>query len=507
MTNKANDFKLKWIPQKRQLRFLKACGLDYLFPAYVDQVKGDLVLMKRKDKPDKLRPPEAKVIGYGGAAGGGKTDSLLIAMFAAMVATPGVNCAYFRRTFKQLEGAGGAIMRSQELFSHFPGASYNKNEHRWTFTTLDNAVLEFKHIQREDDLNNYQSQQFDYIAFDEATQFTRRMYIYLASRNRSSRKGVYPLMMLATNPGGVGHMWFRDQFVKIGPPEEPQDYTEPESGQKRKHIFIPAKLDDNMILEERDPGYRENLEFQGEIDRKRLLHGDWDIYEGQFFGEYDQEVHEMKSFDIPDGWKRYISVDYGLDMAAVYWYAIDNMGFIFVYREMQIPDLALHQLAEKILERTPVFERRNIAGSLLPPDLWNRRQETGKSGRQILVENGLSGFAIRKADNRRVEGWRVVKEYLKKIPDPFEENSLTARLKIFSDKCPKLCSHLPMLQRDEHNPDDVANDPHRITHGPDSLRYFLMSRPPLRSLTKREKKIIKENRERKLQPVSEVTGY
>ena len=505
-----NDFKLKWFPQRRQLVFLKAAGLDYIFPAFIDENKeGQPVIYKRKNRPKDIQPPKAKVIGYGGAAGGGKTDAMLMAMFSGIMARPGMKCGFFRRKFTQLDGVGGAIARSREIFNEFPGAKYNKNDKQWTFHNQNEAVLAFKHINTEDDIHDYQSQQFDIVAFDEATQFTKRMYMYLATRNRATVRDFNPIMLLGTNPGGVGHLWFKQHFIDIGPPEVPQDVViNPEKNKKRKHIFIPAKLEDNIILEDRDPEYRNNLEIQSEIDRKRLLDGDWDIYEGQFFKEYSSRIHDVKDFEIPDWWKRFISIDYGLDMAAVYWYALNDLGIYYVYKEMHIPNVSLNELAKEIRKRTSPIERDALAYTVAPPDLFDhRQQQTGKTGRQILVERGLSGYGLRKADNSRVEGWRVVRDYLEPIPDPVNEGETIARVMFFENAIRKLTAHLPLLQHDDNNPDDVANDPHEITHGPDSLRYFLMSRPPIKSLTEKQREKQKERKKERAKPLYESTGY
>jgi len=507
------EFNINWLPQKRQLRFLEACGLSHPFKYYLDMSDKDRPkIFKRKGEiPNKIKHPKARVIGYGGAAGGGKTDAMLMSLFVGILSNPGAKCGYFRRTFTQLEGPGGAIMRSQELFSDFPGAKWNATKHRWTFESLNNGILEFCHIKNEDDVYNYQSQQFDYIAFDEATQFTRFQYRYLMSRNRVTTKGTHPLFMMSTNPGGVGHQWFKNEFVDIGEVEKPH-MVEVRPGKEEQHMFIPAKLADNIILEDRDEGYRDVLEGMDEIERKRLLKGDWDIHAGQFFPNFSREVNTVKPFEIPDNWKRFISIDYGLDMSAVYWYALDTMGFYYVYKELYKPDLSLSDLAIEIRKRTNPIEKDSLAYTVASPDLWNRRQETGKSGRQILTENGLSGYGLRKADNRRVEGWRVVREYLKHIPNPNYEGDKenapkVSRVQIFKNKAPNLINSLPALQTDDSNPDDASDEPHNITHAPESFRYFCMSRPPLKSLTNEKLEEILRKRKERTAPVSKITGY
>lgn len=511
-TDGSIEFNMNWLPQKRQLKFLEACGLSHPFGYYLHKKEdGTPKIYRRKpaNRPKDIEKPKARIIGYGGAAGGGKSDALLMALFVGILSNPGAKCGYFRRTFTQLEGAGGAIMRSKELFSSFPGAKWNGTKHRWVFENLNDGVIQFSHIQNEDNVFDYQSQQFDYIAFDEATQFTRYMYRYLITRNRATVNGVYPLFMMATNPGGIGHSWFKREFVDPGEVEKPHD-VEVRPGKTEKHMFIPAKLSDNIILEDRDAGYRDTLEGSDELERRRLLEGDWDIHAGQFFPQFDRDIHTMESFDIPDYWKRFISIDYGLDMSAVYWYALDDLGFYYVYKELYKPNLSLSDLAVAIHEKTSPIERDALAYTVASPDLWNRRQETGKSGRQILTESGLSGYGLRKADNRRVEGWRVVREYLKPIDDPMsdkENPDKVARIRIFNDRVRKLQSHLPALQHDDSNPDDAAGEPHDITHAPESFRYFCMSRPPLKSMTPEQQKEIKRKRSENMASKNKYTGY
>ena len=447
--SKKRKLEIRWQPQPRQLTFLRACGLSHPFEG---------------GPPGK---PAARVIGYGGAAGGGKSDSLLAVAIVAGLTYHGINIGYFRREYPQLEGPGGAIMRSQELMSAW--CKWHGGQRRWVMPT--GSVLQFCHAKDEDSVYSYQSQQFDILLFDEGTQFTRFQYRYLLTRNRATKAGVTPFAAIGTNPGGVGHQWFLSEFVQPGPPEQVHQ-VEVEPLIYEDHIFIPAKLSDNAILERRDPGYRATLEAQPEQIRKQLLDGDWDSFEGQYYPEFSRNIHVVRPFELPDYWNRFRSLDYGLDMTACYWWAVDLHGKCYIYRELHQPGLNLSQAAAKIAEMTPPGE--NITYTVASPDLWNRRQETGESGMEIMIRAGLSG--LRRANNARVPGWRVLREYLAPYQD--EQGITTARIQIF-DTCRNLIRCLPLLQHDKHNPEDAAGEPHDITHGPESMRYGIMSRPPL----------------------------
>ncbi len=450
--------KLVWKRQARQMTFLRACGLSYPFDG---------------GGPKK---PSADVIGYGGSAGGGKTDALLMAGIIACLTWPGIGVAYFRREFPQLQGIGGAIPRSRELLTGW--CRYDGENRRWTFP--NGSMLQFCHCKEENDVYNYQSQQFDILLIDEATQFTRFQYRYLTSRNRATRAGVTPFAALATNPGNVGHIWFKSEFVDIGPPEEVRE-VEVEPGKFERHMFIPARLSDNQVLETRDPNYRKRLENLPEVDRRMLLDGDWDIFAGQYYSEFRRDVHVLKPFPLPEHWRRFRSLDYGLDMTACHWWAVDDEGREYVYRELYEPNLSLSQAAKRILVLSPADE--HIAYTVASPDLWNRRQDTGFSGQEIMLRAGLRGLT--RADDRRIPGWRALREHLTPYEETVErivdgkvvqEKRTVAKLRFF-ECCPNIIRTLPALIHDEHDPEDVADKPHEITHAPESIRYGVMSRP------------------------------
>jgi phage terminase large subunit len=199
-----------------------------------------------------------------------------------------------------------------------------------------------------------------------------------------------------------------------------------------------------------------------------MLDGDWDVFAGQYFTEFRREIHTVEPFPIPPDWRRYIALDYGLDMLAAYWIAVDWHQKAYVYKELYQSDLIISEAAKRIKEMTG---KEQIYQRLAPPDLWNRRQETGKSAADLFRENGVS---LVKANNNRIQGWYNLKEWLKPYDD--EQGIKTASLVIFKN-CVNLIRTLPLLQRDEKDPNDVANEPHELTHGPDAIRYFIAGRP------------------------------
>ncbi|MBQ2697884.1 MAG: phage terminase large subunit, partial [Clostridia bacterium] len=291
-------------------------------------------------------------------------------------------------------------------------------------------------------------QEYDCIFLDEATQFTEMQFATLTACLRGV--GDFPRRMYLTcNPGGVGHDWVKRLFVdrRYRPAERPEDY-----------VFIPARVYDNAVLMRQDSGYVQMLESLPEDLRRAWLEGDWNVFAGQFFREFNRDTHVCRPFEIPPHWRIYVTMDYGLDMLACLWVAVDERGRAVVFRELYESDLIISEAAERILAAT----KEAVDLWLAPPDLWNRRQESGRSVADLFAERGIS---LTKTSNDRVAGWMAVKEWL------HEGAEGEPRLRMF-EGCHNLIRTLPMLRYDEQRPSDAATTPHELTHAPDALRGF-----------------------------------
>ena len=250
---------------------------------------------------------------YGGAAGGGKSDALLMAALQ-YVDVPGYSALILRRTWADLSLPGAIMDRARTWFSD-TDAKPKDGGRVWVFPS--GARISFGYLQYDKDKFRYQSAEFQFIGFDELTQFQQATYEYMFSRIRrpslvclrcgktvrkygkqwkhtsssnscdqitpdykvlrqygESKDGMslfdVPLRMRsATNPGGIGHAWVRDHFVE-------------EKTKKKGAVFIPASLSDNPSLDQET--YKKNLEHLNPVDRDRLMNGDWDVMEeGAFF--------------------------------------------------------------------------------------------------------------------------------------------------------------------------------------------------------------------------------
>lgn len=207
---------------------------------------------------------------YGGAAGGGKSDALLMGALR-YVDVPGYSALLLRRTYPELAQAGGLMERAEEWLGG-TDARWNATEHVWTFPS--GARLQFGYLASRNDRLRYQGGAYQFVGFDELTQFRELDYRYLLSRLRRPADGPLSLVPLrmraATNPGGPGHEWVLRRFVERTPdPDDPNDTAEAAA----RRIFVPARLEDNPHLDQR--AYRQSLAGLSRVERAQLLNGDW----------------------------------------------------------------------------------------------------------------------------------------------------------------------------------------------------------------------------------------
>ncbi len=194
---------------------------------------------------------------YGGAAGGGKSDALLMAALQ-YVDVPGYSALILRRTYPDLALPGAIMDRSKDWLAH-TDATWNDNDRRWTFPS--GATLTFGYLQTEKDKYRYQGAEFHFVGFDELTQFEETQYRYLLSRLRRLEGSDLPIRMrAASNPGGIGHEWVKQRFII--------------EGAQNDRAFMPAKVADNPSLDVEL--YVSTLEDLDHLTRAQLLDGDWD---------------------------------------------------------------------------------------------------------------------------------------------------------------------------------------------------------------------------------------
>ena len=384
---------------------------------------------------------------FGGAAGGGKSHGQIIDALLFALKYPRSKQLILRRTFAELDKS--LIRTSQALY---PREIYTFNSSSHTGRFKNGSIIDFGYCAYESDVYQYQSAEYDVIRFDELTHFTEGQYLYLISRLRGVND--FPKQVKSTtNPGGVGHSWVKGRFIDVSPPRKAFF----EGGNSR--IFIPSLLEDNAFLTRHDPDYKTRLNALPEAEKRALLFGDWNVFEGQYFTEFDSRKNVIEPFEVPKSWRRYRTVDYGLDRLACLWIAVSPEGKFFVYREYCESNLPISAAARAINARTLPTEE--IYATLAPPDLFSRSQETGKTKASLFSEYGVN---FTKTSNDREAGWLALKELI-------SDGDGGPTLKIFST-CTEIIRCLPALLRDKIRPTDCATEPHELTHAPDALRGF-----------------------------------
>jgi hypothetical protein len=439
---------ITWYPQPRQAELLNACGL-------LDVVLGN--------GPDK--PPIADVIGYGGAAYGGKTDGDLGVAIAAAFAYPGCKIAFFRRTYPELVGIGGALPRSLEILSGI--TRFNGDDHIHTFPS--GSLLQFLHCQYESDVYRYKSLQFDILIVDEATTFTWFIIDYLLTRNRATIQGVQPFALMTTNPGDIGHSWYMQVFDTMNHrgPHRIIKQTENPNGKQQGIYFIPAFIQDNEIGLKRDPGYEARLMQRDPVLARALCKGDWSIFAGQAFPTWRYDQHVKPYQELPETWACWRSLDYGWDHPfACYWWKRDpELTRLFVFREVTGRHLTDREQARVVRDST--IEKVHF--TFASPDMWK-----GKNFNDVVTtsvdEYKAEGVFLTKADNDRIGGKRKFDRVLANLPDG--EPGI-----IIFDTCPELIKCIPALVKSRSHHEDVekvdGDDPY------DAARYGLTHIQPL----------------------------
>lgn len=428
--------------------------------------------------------PEYEAL-YGGAAGGGKSDALVIEALR-QVHVPHYKALLLRKTFPQL---AELIDKSLNYYPQaFPKAKYNASAHRWTFPS--GAKIIFGSMHRVQDKIQYQGQAYDFIAFDELTHFTFEEYSYLFSRNRPNGPGTRVYIRATANPGGVGHGWVKERFITAGKPMTPiwedvawraPDGKEHRSRQSR--IFVPSSVFDNPALLQNDPDYIKRLASMPEAERKALLYGDWDSFSGQVFTEWRNNsehyrdrvgTHVIDPFIVPDTWSIWCGMDWGYSRPfSVAWYAVDHERRMYRIREyygctstpnqgVKMEPAEVAREIKRIEAEDPNLKGRRI-NRVGDPAIWGSQ---GTESIGALFERERVYFD--RGDHARIDGKMQVHHRL-----AFDDNGWPM-LYVFST-CKHFIRTVPNLVYNEKDVEDIDTDGE--DHIYDELRYVCMRNP------------------------------
>ncbi|MBQ5746947.1 MAG: phage terminase large subunit, partial [Clostridia bacterium] len=391
-----------------------------------------LLTVKPYPKQEEFFKASTTRIAYGGARGGGKSWAMRTKFILLALSKKGIQILLLRRTFPELRE--NHIIPLQKSLNKI--ATYKESTKEFIFK--NGSRIKLGYCQNEGDILQYQGQAYEVIGLEEATQFTYMQYIALTESNRLSGnvRDFTPRMYFTCNPGGVGHEWVKRLFID-------KSYTENENA--GDYTFVPSTVYDNEYLISKNPEYVKTLEALPPIRKKAMLYGDWDAFEGQYFPEFSREKHVCRPFEIPSDWSRFIAFDYGLDMTACLWFAFPpDRKRLYVYRELYRPNMILSEAAKEIVRLTG---EEKIRFAVASPDLAGRRQDSGKTGFNLMASAGLVG--VTPANNNRLAGWRMIRELL-----TLDDEGVPRIL--FFENCLNLIRTLPRLTFDERIPEDVS---------------------------------------------------
>jgi len=422
-----------------------------------------------------LSATEQEVL-YGGAAGGGKSYAM-IADPVRYLNNPNARMLLVRRSTEELREL---ISVSKQLYPRaIPGIKFMERDKTWV--SPSGATLWMSYLDRDDDVMRYQGQAFNWIGFDELTQWdSSYAWTYMRSRLRTTKASGLPLYMRATsNPGGPGHQWVKRTFIDPAEPGKPYWATDTEGeticwpkGHTRegeplfRRKFIPATLFDNPYLSD-DGMYEANLLSLPEHQRRQLLEGDWDINEGAAFPEFNRRIHVVDPYDIPHNWPRFRACDYGYgSYTGVVWIAVAPDEQLIVYRELYVSKVLATDLADIILD---LETGDKIKYGVLDSSLWHKRGDTGPSLAESMIIKGCHWRPSDRSKGSRVAGKNEIHRRLQ--VDEFTEGP---RMVFFSN-CTNTIAQLPSIPLDKNNPEDV--DTKSEDHLYDALRYGVMTRP------------------------------
>lgn len=428
-----------------------------------------------KGQEEVLKVPDSvfEVLG-GGAAGGGKTDlGLILPILRQFTEHPKFKGLVMRRTFTDLEKE--IVPRQHEWYAP-SGAVYNETKKVWKWPS--GARIQNGHAEKEDDVRKYDSAEYNYIDWDESTHFSKFQYLYLSiSRCRSSSPDLPAIVRAFTNPGNIGHQFFKSRFVDPCP-QGRKILRDKVTGQKR--IYIPFLGTDNPHLTLNDPEYLIRLQGLPEAEKRAKLGGDWDAYEGQVFSEYriahipgepENAIHVIHPFEIPSWWPRILAIDWGYAaMTFAIWAAISPIGRVYIYRTYHCSKTLIKIWAREIANLT----REELEDTVICHSANQNRGEDLTIQQQ--VNNAFDNkYSFRLAEKDRIGGKNLIHEYLRWEPKPkFRpgeliydhglaqhilrnrgEEAFQAYMNMFVEEEPE--NNLPKLQILSHTPEGNPN--------------------------------------------------
>jgi phage terminase large subunit len=396
---------------------------------------------------------------YGGAGGGGKSYFLRWAALWLLLkwfkqGNKGVRIGIFCEDYPSLhERQTSKIVREfPEYLGH-----YNSTLNEYTLNPeYGGGVIAFRNLDKPE---KYRSSEFAAVLIDELTMNPEQDFHDLRFRMRWP--GIQDTKFIgATNPGGKGHGWVKRRWIdREFPPEEREAH---------QFIYIRALVGDNPFIDQK---YLLTLDSLPEAMRRAVRDGDWNIFAGQFFSEWREEVHVIEPFEIPIEWPRYRAIDFGRTAPfAAGWFAVDYDGNVYMYREYYVAGLDANTNFGQVRERSGKehFEWTvldSAAFSATYGSSFNRGQ-----GETIADIAWKEGVEVVPSPKNRKHGWVLMHQALR-WQEPTENGMIITRPKFFVfNHCANTIRTFPTLVVKKNDPEDLETQTE--DHAADMISYF-----------------------------------
>lgn len=412
-------------------------------------------------------------IGAGGARGPGKSHSIFAQLtIDDCMRVPGLKGLFLRQTGKSADESFQALI--DKVIAGRLAYTFNASKGVLKFANGSKVIL--GGFEDDKDIDKYVGIEYDVIAIEERNQLTGDKVLKLKGSLRSTKKNWRARMYSSFNPGNIGHGDIKTTFVD---PHKTKTET--------KTRFFPSTYRDNPFLQ---PEYIEYLNSLPGALGKAWREGNFDTFEGQYFIEWDYNMHVIPPFPLSPFFKKFRAYDHGrANAACCKWYALDYDGRLFVYRELYVKGWNAEDIAKEIdrLSFGEVYEY-----SVADPAIFANMGFVDKYGGQTIAETfAHCGIIFVPASNRRVDGWNLMHSYLhwdSNIKD-FEGRIIPPKI-LYFNTCYDSIRTIPTLIHDDLHPEDVNTDGE--DHAADTDRYMLMTlheRKTLKPLTDVEKKL------------------
>jgi len=460
--------------------------------------------LRLQNKQSEAFKTTANEVLYGGAAFGGKSYLMRVALIFWCSAIPGIQCYLFRRTFPDLwanhmEGPGSFTAM---LSPWIEAGHVTFNQSKKKFVWWNGSAIFLRYCQYDKDVLNYLGTDIHVLCMDELTSFSEYVYRFLRGRLRmvgitvpEKYKGLFPRILTSSNPGGVGHNWVKHTFVDQSPNGQIVRASKEEGGMRRQ--FIQALMTDNKKGMEEDPEYVYRLEGLGDPALvEAMKSGNWDIVAGGMFDDvWDRGTHVIKPFLIPSSWRIDRAFDWGSSKPfSVGWWAESDgtevtlsdgnrlqfpRGTLFRIAEWygwnKRPNEGLHMLATEIADGIKLIESQMQLSSRIktgPADSSIYDVENGNDIAGDMAKKGVKWVKANKSAGSRKIGWELMRTRLKaSLQTPMEE----AGLFVF-ENCQQFIRTIPVLSRLERDRDDI--DTNAEDYIADETRYRILAAGP-----------------------------